>query len=108
MSEDAHEALPRFTLLVPQGPAEIGQDDQLMGQPSLAKSSTAHAPAAEATGQRDLHGARRFAMETVRQPEFGSGAGQQLFAGTCQQAFAGAVDEAESLVCIESKYRDFK
>src|SRR6188474_983379 len=46
MAEHSHESLPGFAFLFPQGAAEIGQNEQFMGEATLAEVALAHTPAA--------------------------------------------------------------
>src|SRR5260370_6218265 len=64
VAENSDQALPCLALRVSQRAAEVAQNDQTMGQTTLAEKSTAHAPAPRAAREIQFHGATGFALKT--------------------------------------------
>jgi hypothetical protein len=86
--------------------AEVGDDDERVGQAPLAKARAAHAPAAGAAGKGAAEHARAFTGEAVGEAEIGGLAAEDALGGLGDEFLAGAVDEAEGGVGIEGEDGD--
>ena len=107
MAEHPNESLPGFAFLFPQGPAQIGQNEQFMGQTTFAEVAFAHAPAAAAAGK--CQGERRvfIGVEANRQAEITRPAAEQFVDRLAKQIFACAINQTEPSIGIEGEDRDF-
>src|SRR5207237_9646272 len=80
VAEHADEALPRLPLLLAPRAAHVGDDEELMRQPALAKRATPQLPAPQPRPprERDFEDSGRVARQTVGEPEPGPVLAQAL------------------------------
>src|SRR5216683_481721 len=103
VAHDANQALPGLALFVAEGAAEVTEHHQVMGQTGLAKGAAAHAPAAGAAGESQLHGAHRLVFEGSAESQFSGGEAEEAFRGAREEAFAGTIDEAQFVFVVEGE-----
>ncbi|MCA9634602.1 MAG: serine/threonine protein kinase [Myxococcales bacterium] len=105
VAEHPHEALPGLPLLLPQGPAEVGEDDQGVGEPALAEVAAAELPGPRAAREDGQQGPRGVALEAGREAERGRVAAEEP-AGPAEEAGRRVVGEAEDPLRVEGEDRD--
>ena len=76
MTQHAHEALPRLAFFIAQRPTQVGDDDELVREPTLPKRAapdldTPRRTRAIAAGKKGIDDAARLAVEEGLQPEIG-------------------------------------
>src|SRR5678816_3262478 len=102
MADDAHDALPRLTLLLAQRARELRDDEQLVRLATLAEAATANLPPSAAAGENVGDDAAGFLREHAREAELGRTAALQVLARRAQQILAGSVDDAKPERRVES------
>ena len=98
MTEHPDEPLPRFAFLFPESAAQVGQDEEFMGQTAFAKIAPAHAPAAAAAGKGEGERCVFIGIETGREAQIGRPAAKQFVDRLAEQILAGAINETKAAV----------
>src|ERR1041385_1549282 len=109
MTQYPEQTLPCVSLLFPQCLAEIGEHQQLMLRTTLTKRTAPHVPTPEGARKYHLHRARivvAIADETPCQSQFGACAARQACRRLRQQTLARAVNQLQSFIAVEGKYRN--
>jgi hypothetical protein len=109
--EDPDDALPGLTLFLAQRAPHVGEHQQLVREAPQPKGAAAQLPLPGRPGEGRLDGARCLALEEGREAEGGGGGTQRgrrrgRRRGRGEQAFAGAVDQAELALAVEGEDRD--
>ena len=103
VAEDANQALPGLALFVAQRAAQIGEHEQLVRQAAFAKTAATHFPTAGFARKSDLLDARGLAVRHSARPSSPAFRAEQMFLGLIENAFAGAIHEAERAATIEGE-----
>ena len=101
--QDPDESLPGTALFFPQGPADIGQNDQGMRHTFLAEGAAAHQPARIRTAELQRNQSFALGRQARAKPNLSRGAPEQPHRGHLQQALSGGVDQTQNLVGIEGE-----
>src|SRR5207245_1300880 len=106
MAQHADQPLPRLPLLVTQRAAHVGENEELMRQPALAKRPAPHLPTPlpRTSRKRDLEHARRVARQRVGEPELCRVLAEQLLGRSSEQRRTTAIDEAQRARLVERKH----
>jgi len=104
--QHADQALPGLPLFLAQGAREIGDHQQIVGQPALAKPETAHIEAARAAGESAAHHRCLLDVQAIVQAEHIGRVASDVGGPHLQQALAGRVDQMQLLAMIETEHRD--
>ncbi|PYS76671.1 MAG: hypothetical protein DMF66_13435 [Acidobacteria bacterium] len=109
MAEHAHDPLPGLQLLLAQGPAQVGDDEELVRDAALAETAPAHAPAAggpAVAGERFRQCVRRLVVahsQAVGESEFFGGATRGALRSPREQALARAVHQSQAASGVEGE-----
>src|ERR1700730_15627425 len=106
MAEDADKTLPSMPLFLTQCSAEIRQHEQFMGQTALAKCTSPYAPTSRTSRKRERERRVFIRIQTNRKPELLSASSEQFVHWPPEQMFAGAIQQTQTPVGIESEHSD--
>ena len=112
MAEDPDEALPGLPLLLAQGAADVGEDEQAVGEPSLSEGAAPGLEAARPARQGEVEHARlarrvRGLRRPQRLPEaqlLGAPA-EELLGRPVEQPLPRAVHQAQAPLVVEREHR---
>ncbi len=104
--DHADQPLPGLPLLLPQGPAHVGEHQELVRQASLAERAAAHLPASHPARERQVENRRGALAQTLGQPELIGGVPEEALLRLAQQALAGAVHQAQPARAVEGEHHD--
>ena len=103
VAQHPHQALPGVQFLLAQGLRHIGDHHQFERAAVLADARAANPPAARAARKHGLQRGHRGTVQAHLQLQVACRLTEQALGGGGQQALAGAIHQAQTLVFIEGE-----
>ncbi len=106
MPEHSNQSLPSLTLFLAQSATHVGDDEQLMRQAALAEHAVANFPPPRFSGEHNGRNLRPVRLEATGESQLARGATRHAHRRLIEQAFTGAIDEAQAVRAVEREYGD--
>src|SRR3954468_14223956 len=100
MTENTDKPLPRATLLLAQGSAQVSQNQKFVRESAFPKCAAPDSPSPGSAGKAQREGRVFSCFQTNTEAKIGRSASEQFIDRLPKQMFSGAVNEAKTVLGI--------